>query len=81
MVDSRVSSNVIPLLVCKKLNTKYTMCETHITQPYRSNVKVLGEIKYVLIRLEINPSIYQLIDIVVAYIHDAYDLFLSQDWY
>ena len=80
MVDSRVSSNVIPLSVCKKVKAKYTSCETHITQLDCSNVKVLGEIKDVLIRLAINPSIYQIIDIVVVYIPYSYGFFLSHDW-
>ena len=52
MVGSRASSNVIPLSVCRKLNAKYTPCETQITQLDSSNVRVLGEIKDVLIRLE-----------------------------
>ena len=42
MVDSRASSNVIPLSICWRLNEKYTSCETKITQLDQSNVKVLG---------------------------------------
>ena len=80
MVDSRESSNVMPLSVSRRLNSKFTPCETQITQLDRSNVKVLGEMKDVLIRLASNPSIYQIIDIVVANIPDAYELFLSKYW-
>ena len=80
MVDSRASSNVIPLSVCRRLNVKYTLCETHITQLDHSIVKVLGEIKDVQIRMASNPSIYQIIGIFVADILDAYGLFLSRDW-
>ena len=42
-------------------------------------MRVLGEIKDVLIRLESNPSIYQIIYIVVTDIPDACGLFLSRD--
>ena len=36
--------------------------------------------KHVLIRLASNPSIYQIIDIVVADILDVYGLIFSTDW-
>ena len=58
MVDSGASSNVIPLSICQRSNVKYTLCETQTTQLDCSNVKVLGEIKDVLIRMASNPSIY-----------------------
>ena len=45
MVDSGASSNFIPFPVCRRLNAKFTPCETQITQLYHSNVKVLGEMK------------------------------------
>ena len=61
--------------VCRRPNAKYTPCEKQITQLDRSNVKELGEIKDVLIRLASNPSIYQILDIVVADIPDAYGIF------
>ena len=41
---------------------------------------MLGEMKDVLIRFASNPLIYQIIDIVVGDIPDAYGLFLSRDW-
>ena len=43
-------------------------------------MRVVGEMKYVLVRIACNPSIFQIIDIVVANIHDAYGLFFSRDW-
>ena len=80
MVDSGVSSNVMPLSVCKKLNGKYVPSNSQITQLDRTNVKVVGEMKDVLVRIACNPSVYQIIDIVVANILDAYGLFLCRDW-
>ena len=75
MVDSGASSNVMPLSVCRRMNAKYTPCETKITQLDHSNVKLLGKIKDVLIKMAINPSIYQIIDIGVVDIPDAYGFF------
>ena len=80
MVDSGASSNVMSLSVYRSLNAKYTPCETQILQLDWSNVRVLGEIKYILIRLASNPSIYQIIDIIVADIPNACGLFMSRDW-
>ena len=80
MVDSGASSNVMPLSVCKKLNGKYVPSNSQITQLDRTNVKVVGEMKDVLVRIACNPWVYQMIDIVVADIPDPYGLFLSRDW-
>ena len=46
----------------------------------RTNVKVIGEMEDVLIRLSSNDNVCQFIDIVVAYIPEAYGLVLSRDW-
>lgn len=46
----------------------------------RSNVKVLGEVKHLLIKLTSNHKNYQIIDIVVVDIHEMYGLLLSRDW-
>ena len=78
MVDSGASSNAIPLSVCQRLNAIYTLCETEITQLDHSNVKVLGETKDVIMRLASNPSIYQIIGIVIANIPNSYRLFLRK---
>jgi len=51
MVDSGASSNVMPLSVCKKLNGKYVPSNSQITQLDRTNVKVVGEMKDVLVRI------------------------------
>ena len=43
-------------------------------------MRVVGEMKEVLVRIACNPSVFQIIDIVVADIPDAYGLFFSRDW-
>ena len=43
-------------------------------------MRVVGEMKDVLVRIACNSSVFQIIDIVVADIPDAYGLFLSRDW-
>ena len=45
----------------------------------RTNVKVIGEMEDVLIRLSSNDKVCQFIDIVVADIPEAYGLVLSRD--
>jgi len=67
LVDSRASSNVMWYYVCRKLNVEPKKTTTQIVQLDRSNyVKVLGELKDVLIRLSSNPKANQIIHIVVV---------------
>ena len=54
LVDSGASSNVMPYLVCKKLNAQPKILKTKIIQLDRSHVKVVGGLKYVMIRLSSN---------------------------
>ena len=49
LVDSRALSNATPYSFCKKLNAKPNICKTRIIQLDRSNVKVIGELKDVII--------------------------------
>ena len=56
LVDYGASSNVMPYSVCKKLNVEPKISETMIIQLDRSHVKVLGEIKDVLIHLASNSN-------------------------
>jgi hypothetical protein len=65
--------------MCKKLNVVPTTCLTHITQLDWSKVKVIGELKDVLIRVASNPKFHQAINIVVVNIPKAYSLVLSRD--
>ena len=46
-----------------------------------SNVKVMGELKDVLIHLPSNSKVHQMIDIIVVDILEAYGLILSKGWY
>ena len=46
----------------------------------RTDVKVIGEMEDVLVRLSSSDEVCQVIDIVVADIPDAYGLVLSRDW-
>ena len=80
MIDSGASKNVMPYSVCKKLNVVPVPCDTSIVQLDRSNVKVIGKLNEVLIRLASNPQVHFIIDIIVADIPEAYGLFLSRDW-
>jgi hypothetical protein len=80
LVDSGASSNVMPYFVCKKLNATPTKISTHIIQLDISEVKVIEELKDVMIRIASNPKIHQVIDIVVVDIPEAYGIFLSHDW-
>ena len=80
LVDSGASSNVMPYSVCKKLNAQPKMCRTKIIQLDRSHVKVLGELKDVMIRLSSNSKVHQVIDVIVVDIPEAYGLILSRDW-
>jgi hypothetical protein len=72
MVDSRASSNVMPLKVCENINVKPEESDIQIIQLDRSRVKVIGELKNVLIRLSSNPKVHQTIDIIVVDIPDTY---------
>jgi ribonuclease HI len=80
MVDSGASSNVMPWSVCQKLNAEVEPSSLKIIQLDRTNVKVMGELKNVLIRLSSNPKIHQFIDIIVVDIPEVYGMFLSRDW-
>ena len=70
----------MPYLVCKKLNAEPWMRKTKIIQLDRSQVKVFGEIKDVLIQLSSNSKVHQTIDIIVVDIPGAYGVILSRDW-
>jgi hypothetical protein len=80
MVDSGASSNVMPWSVCQKINAEVQPSTLKIIQLDRTSVKVIGELKNVLIRLSSNPKVHQVIDIIVVDIPEVYGLFLSRDW-
>jgi hypothetical protein len=80
MVDSGASSNVMPWSVCQKINTEVEPSSLKIIQLDRTDVKVIGELKNVLIRLSSNPKVHQVINIIVVDIPEVYGMFLSRDW-
>ena len=43
-------------------------------------MKIVGELKGVMIKMSTNPQIFQASDVVVVDIPDVYGLFLSHDW-
>ena len=80
MVDSGASSNVMPYSVFHKLNIDPEKRNLQIVQLDRSRVKVLGELRNVLMRLYVDPQVRQTIDILIADIPESYGLLLSWDW-
>jgi ribonuclease HI len=80
MVDSGASSNVMPWSVFQKINVEVEPSTLKIIQLDRTNVKVIGELKNVLIRLSSNPKVHQVIDIIFVDIPEVYGLFLRRDW-
>jgi hypothetical protein len=70
----------MPLAVCNKLGVIPLQSDKHVIQLDRTQVKVMGELKYVTIRIETHPNFVQIIDIIVVDIPEAYRLLLSRDW-
>ena len=80
MVDSGASSNVMPFSVCQKLNVDPKKSNIQIVRLDQSKVRVLGEMRNVLIILSVDSHVHQTIDILVVDIPEAYGLLLSRDW-
>jgi hypothetical protein len=70
----------MPWSVCQKINVEVEPSSLKIIQLDRTDVKVMGELKNVLIRLSSNPKVHQFIDIIVVDIPEVYGMFLSRDW-
>jgi hypothetical protein len=67
-------------VVCNKLGVVPLKRDKHVIQLDRTQIKVMGELKDVMIRIAIHPSFMQGIDIIVVDIPEAYGLLLSQYW-
>ena len=80
LVDSGSLVNVMPFEVCKNINGQPEPTAWEVVQLDRTSVKVVGEMKNVLIRLSANNKICQFIDIMVVDIPDGYGLILNRDW-
>jgi ribonuclease HI len=68
------------LSICKKLNAVPLKSDKHVIQLDRTQVKVMGELRDVMIRIATHPKFVQVIDIIVVDIPEAYGLLLSRDW-
>ena len=54
--------------------------DKHVIQLDRTEVKFMGELKDVMIRIATHPKFVQVIDIIIVDIPEAYGLLLSQYW-
>jgi hypothetical protein len=70
----------MPLAICNKLGVVPLKSDKHVIQLDRTQVKVMGELKDVMIRVATHPNFMQVIDIIVVDIPEAYGLLLSRDW-
>jgi hypothetical protein len=80
LVDSGVSSNMMPLAICNKLGVVPLKSDKNVIKLDRTPVKVMGELKDVMIKIATHPNFVQVIDIIVVDIPEEYGLLLSQDW-
>ena len=80
LVDSGATVNVMPISVCKRISGQPKPSPWRVVQLDRTNVKVIGDMEDVLVRLASNDKVCQVINIMVADIPDAYGLILSRDW-
>ena len=80
MINSKECLNVIHVSVCIKLNTAWESFPTQIVQLDRSRLKVLGELKNLVLTLSIDPRIHQIVDIVVADVPETYGMWLRKGW-
>ena len=70
MVNSSASSNVMSLSICQKINEEVKPFDLKIIHLDRTNVKIIGELKNVLVRLSSNPKVHQIVEIIVVDIHE-----------
>jgi hypothetical protein len=70
----------MPLSICNKLNAIPLKSDKRVIQLDRTQVKFMGELKDVMIRMATHPKKFQVIDIIVVDIPEAYGLLLSRDW-
>jgi hypothetical protein len=70
----------MPLSICRKLNSIPLQSKKHVIQLDMTLVKVMGELRDVMIIIETLPKFVQVIDIIMVDIPEAYGLLLSRDW-
>jgi hypothetical protein len=61
----------------QKLNAVPLKRDKHVIQLQKTQVKVMGELKYVMIIIAAHPKFVQFIDIIVIDIPEAYGLLLN----
>jgi hypothetical protein len=66
LVDLGASSNVMPMSICKKLNVIPLKRDKHVIQLDITHVKVMGELRDVMIRIATHPKFVKVIDIIVV---------------
>jgi hypothetical protein len=67
----------MPLSICNKLNAIPLKSDKHVIQLDRNQVKVMGELKYVMMRMATHPKFVQVIDIIIVDIPKDYGLLVS----
>jgi hypothetical protein len=70
----------MPLSICKKLIVVLLKSDKHVIQLDITQVKVIGELKDVMIKMATHPKKFQVIDIIVVDIPEDYGLLLSRYW-
>jgi len=70
----------MPYFVYKKINDVESKCTTWIIQLDKSNVKFMGELKDVMIKLASGPRFCQINHIIVVDNIEVYRFFFSGDW-
>ena len=68
------------LAICNKIGVVPLKRDKHVIQLDRTQVKVMGKLKDVMIRIATHPSFMHVIDIVVVDIPEAHGILLSRDW-
>ena len=80
LIDSKASCNVIPLTISQRLGVIPQPTSKVVIQLDKIEVKVIGVLKYVCIKLTNNPKIQDIIDIHVVDIPKMYRMLLSREW-
>lgn len=79
LVDFGSSINLISLSIENKINAKWRKINAQIIQLDWSLVQDIGDLKNVLIRLSKYDQFHQCINILIAYIPEAYGGFLTRE--
>lgn len=80
LVDFGASTNIMPLSVAQKINTKWKNIDARIIQLDRSLVQEIGELNNVIIHFSLDHRVHQLFNIIIVDISETYGLLLSKYW-